>query len=60
MGKPLVGILMGSESDLSVMEEASKVLEKFGVSHEVIVSSAQFTSGNPCVTSTSISKNITR
>ena len=40
MGKPLVGILMGSDSDLSVMEEASKVLEKFGVSHEVIVSSA--------------------
>jgi len=40
LGKPLVGILMGSDSDLSVMEEASKVLEKFGVSHEVIVSSA--------------------
>ena len=40
MGKPLVGILMGSDSDLSVMEEASKVLEKFGVGHEVIVSSA--------------------
>ena len=40
MGKPLVGILMGSDSDLSVMEEASKVLEEFGVDHEVIVSSA--------------------
>ena len=40
MGKPLVGILIGSDSDLSVMEEASKVLEKFGVGHEVIVSSA--------------------
>jgi len=40
LGKPLVGILMGSDSDLSVMEEASKVLEKFGVGHEVIVSSA--------------------
>ena len=40
MGKPLVGILMGSDSDLSVMEEASKVLEKFGVGHEVVVSSA--------------------
>jgi len=40
LGKPLVGILMGSDSDLSVMEEASKVLEKFGIGHEVVVSSA--------------------
>ncbi|HIA32622.1 MAG TPA: 5-(carboxyamino)imidazole ribonucleotide mutase [Nitrospinaceae bacterium] len=40
MGKPLVSILMGSDSDLSVMEEASKVLEKFGIGHEVVVSSA--------------------
>ena len=40
MGKPLVGILMGSDSDFHVMEEASKVLDKFGVGHEVIVSSA--------------------
>ena len=40
MGKPLVGILMGSDSDFSIMEEASKVLDKFSVNHEVIVSSA--------------------
>ena len=40
MSKPLVGILMGSDSDFPVMEEASKVLEKFGVIHEVIVASA--------------------
>ena len=40
MSKPLVGILMGSDSDLPVMEEASKVLDKFGIGHEVIVSSA--------------------
>ena len=40
MGKPLVGILMGSDSDFSVMEETSKILDKFGVGHEVIVSSA--------------------
>ena len=40
MSKPLVGILMGSDSDFPVMEEASKVLDKFGVGHEVIVSSA--------------------
>ena len=40
MGKPLVSILMGSDSDLSGMEEASKILDKFGVGHEVVVSSA--------------------
>ena len=40
MSKPLVGILMGSDSDLPIMEEASKILEKFGISHEVVVSSA--------------------
>ena len=40
MSKPLVGILMGSDSDFSIMEEASKVLDKFAVNHEVIVSSA--------------------
>jgi len=40
LGKPLVGILMGSDSDLPIMEEASKMLEKFGIGHEVIVSSA--------------------
>lgn len=40
MSKPLVGILMGSDSDLSVMEEASKILDKFGIGHEIIVSSA--------------------
>ena len=40
MSKPLVGILMGSDSDLPVMEEASKILENFGVVHEVIVASA--------------------
>ena len=40
MGKPLVGILMGSDSDLPIMEEASKILDKFGIGHEVVVSSA--------------------
>ena len=40
MSKPLIGILMGSDSDLSVMEEASKILENFGIEHEVIVTSA--------------------
>tara|TARA_B110000116_G_scaffold237071_1_gene223056 strand:+ start:16 stop:528 length:513 start_codon:yes stop_codon:yes gene_type:complete len=40
LSKPLVGILMGSDSDLSVMEEASKILENFKIEHEVIVTSA--------------------
>ncbi|HJO57195.1 MAG TPA: AIR carboxylase family protein [Nitrospinaceae bacterium] len=40
MSKPLVGILMGSDSDFPIMEETSKVLEKFGVAHEIIVASA--------------------
>jgi len=40
LSKPLIGILMGSDSDLSVMEEASKILENFGIGHEMIVTSA--------------------
>ncbi|AHJ13551.1 5-(carboxyamino)imidazole ribonucleotide mutase [Sulfurospirillum multivorans] len=35
-----VSIIMGSKSDYTVMEECAKTLEKFGVLHEVIVSSA--------------------
>ena len=43
MDKPLVGIIMGSDSDFSVMEEASKILENFKVAHEVLVASAHRT-----------------
>lgn len=38
--KILVGIVMGSDSDYPVMEESCKILKEFGVSHEVLVSSA--------------------
>ena len=38
--KPLVGVLMGSSSDMDVMSGASTVLEEFGISHEVVVTSA--------------------
>jgi phosphoribosylaminoimidazole carboxylase PurE protein len=38
--KPLVGILMGSDSDVEVMGEAAKVLKDFGVPHEMVVASA--------------------
>ena len=37
---PLVGVIMGSDSDLSVMEEALQVLDDFGVPFEVRILSA--------------------
>lgn len=43
MAEPLVGILMGSESDRPRMEGASKVLEELEVPHEVHVMSAHRT-----------------
>ncbi|HXN07176.1 MAG TPA: 5-(carboxyamino)imidazole ribonucleotide mutase [Nitrospiria bacterium] len=39
-GKTLVLIIMGSPNDLPVMEEAVWMLEKFGVSYEITVTSA--------------------
>lgn len=41
--KARVGIVMGSESDRTVMEEAAKVLADFGVASEVAVRSAHRT-----------------
>ena len=38
--QPLVGIIMGSESDMPAMEPCMKTLEEFGVPYEVIVASA--------------------
>src|SRR3989344_1593690 len=38
-----VGILMGSDSDLKVMQEAAKVLEEFAVPFEITVCSAHRT-----------------
>jgi len=40
MDKPLVGILMGSDSDLPVMEKAAEVLTQLGVAWEMDISSA--------------------
>ena len=34
MNTPKVGIVMGSDSDLKVMQEAAKILEAFGVAFE--------------------------
>ncbi|SDQ11095.1 5-(carboxyamino)imidazole ribonucleotide mutase [Quadrisphaera sp. DSM 44207] len=39
-GQPLVGVVMGSDSDWPVMEAAAQALEEFGVPHEVDVVSA--------------------
>ncbi len=38
--KPLVAILMGSDSDLPVMEESAQILTEFRVPFEITVSSA--------------------
>jgi len=40
MATPLVGIIMGSKTDLPIMEKASKLLEEFGVPHTIDVASA--------------------
>lgn len=37
---PLVGIVMGSDSDLPIMEEAFQVLESFGIGYEARILSA--------------------
>lgn len=40
---PLVSIIMGSDSDLPVMQEAGKVLEEFGIDYEITIVSAHRT-----------------
>lgn len=41
--QPVVGIIMGSDSDLDIMSKAAKALEEFGVPHEVRIISAHRT-----------------
>lgn len=41
--KPVIGIVMGSDSDLSVMQKASKTLDDFGVPYEMTIISAHRT-----------------
>jgi phosphoribosylaminoimidazole carboxylase PurE protein len=43
MGKPIVGILMGSDSDLPVMQEAAAMLQEFGIEYEMLIASAHRT-----------------
>jgi 5-(carboxyamino)imidazole ribonucleotide mutase len=40
MSKPLVSIVMGSDSDLEIMREAGKALDGFGIAYEIDVTSA--------------------
>lgn len=42
---PLVSIVMGSDSDLEIMNEAAKALEDFGISYEIDVTSAHRSPG---------------
>jgi 5-(carboxyamino)imidazole ribonucleotide mutase len=43
MSKPLVGIIMGSDSDLTIMKAAAHMLEEFGIPFELTVVSAHRT-----------------
>ncbi|RXK82744.1 5-(carboxyamino)imidazole ribonucleotide mutase [Chlorobaculum sp. 24CR] len=43
---PLVGILMGSDSDFDIMKEAATVLDEFGIPFEISVISAHRTPGD--------------
>lgn len=45
MRGPKVAVAMGSESDRKVMEEAGKLLERFGIEYELVVCSAHRTPG---------------
>ncbi len=41
--RPLVGIIMGSKSDLPVMKEAASALDEFGIAYEITIVSAHRT-----------------
>lgn len=43
MNNPLVGIIMGSQSDMNVMKDAAEVLEELGVPVEITIVSAHRT-----------------
>jgi 5-(carboxyamino)imidazole ribonucleotide mutase len=43
MNNPLVGIIMGSDSDLPIMNEAKEILDSFGVANEITIVSAHRT-----------------
>lgn len=55
--KPVVGIVMGSDSDLPVMNEASRFLKDFGIPHSVEIVSAHRTGARMVEYAASAKKN---
>lgn len=43
MSSPVVGIIMGSQSDLGIMNAAAEILQKFGIAYEIDIVSAHRT-----------------
>ena len=43
MNNPLVGIIMGSDSDLPIMNEAKEILDSFRIANEITIVSAHRT-----------------
>lgn len=43
MNKPLIAIIMGSDSDLPVMQDAAKMLDEFEIAYELTIVSAHRT-----------------
>lgn len=41
--KAIVGIIMGSDSDMAVMKQAADILNEFNVPHEILITSAHRT-----------------
>jgi len=43
MNRPEIGIIMGSDSDLPIMQQAADILDEFGISYELTIVSAHRT-----------------
>lgn len=43
MNKPIIGIIMGSDSDLPVMKDAAEILDEFSIPYDITVLSAHRT-----------------
>ncbi|MBK8504383.1 MAG: 5-(carboxyamino)imidazole ribonucleotide mutase [Saprospiraceae bacterium] len=45
MKKPVVGVIMGSDSDLPIMKSAAEILDQFSIEYEITIVSAHRTPG---------------
>lgn len=54
--KPVVGIVMGSDSDAPIMSETARVLKEFGIRHEMVIASAHRSPRRTMLYSTSAEK----